>query len=174
MARPGAGKIVQAVDTIVFIGDEQGDGAAQGDAAPNAAQDIDPVGFEPLPAAAPVTALAAVKLGVDQFRLDSTPAGNPSTRASRALPCDSPAVRYRNIPIPDVLAITTVPFHFPNDRQILHYPTPIGTGRFCGHLLSLSPLPPVHIIYHYWPQIVVLRPRRPSDEGLGRLLQHVW
>ena len=67
MARPGAGQVVHAVDLEVLVGDDQGDGAAQGDAAPDAAEDLDVVGFEALAAAASIAALPAAEFGVDQL-----------------------------------------------------------------------------------------------------------
>ncbi len=67
MAWPRGAEVVHAVDLEVFVGDDQGDGAAQGDAAPDAAEDLDVVGFQALAAAASVAALAAAEFGVDQF-----------------------------------------------------------------------------------------------------------
>ena len=51
----------------------------------SAAEDIDPVGFEALPAAASVTALAAAKLGVDQFRLQLHPGRKPVHQGQQGL-----------------------------------------------------------------------------------------
>ena len=97
MAGPGSVQILHLLDLVVLVGDQQGDRAAQRHALPHAAENIDGIGFDPLPAAPAVAALPPTQFGIDQIRRDSTPAGNPSTRANRALPCDSPAVKYRNI-----------------------------------------------------------------------------
>ncbi len=70
VSRARGRQIVHAVDFVVLVGDEQGDWAAQGHAPPDAAEDIGPVAFQPLPPAAAVASLTAVEFGVDQFGLE--------------------------------------------------------------------------------------------------------
>ena len=69
---PGRGRARSSicVDLVVLVGDQQGDGAAQRDAAPDAAEDVDVIGLDLLPAAAAIAALAAAQLGVDRLRLE--------------------------------------------------------------------------------------------------------
>ena len=70
VARPGTRKLVHLLDLVVLVGHQQGDRAADRLAAPDAAEDFDVVGFEPLPAAAAISPLAAMQLGVDRLRAE--------------------------------------------------------------------------------------------------------
>ena len=73
MARPGPGEVFHIVDLEVLVGDEQGDGAAQGYAPPDAGEDFHMIGFDFLPAAATIAALAPHELGIDglDIQIDS-------------------------------------------------------------------------------------------------------
>ena len=70
VSRPGAGEIVQLLDFRVVIGDQHCDGASDGRALPQAAEDFGAIGFEPLPPAAAEASLAAAQFGVDPVFAD--------------------------------------------------------------------------------------------------------
>ena len=97
MPWPWSFQVAQPLQFVVLINHHQRDRAAQRRAMPDAGLNVDLVGFDPLPAAASVTSLATPQLDVDRVGFHGTPAGNPSIKATSALPCDSPAVQYRNI-----------------------------------------------------------------------------
>ena len=77
---------------VVTVLDQENDRAAEGAAVPDAAANDRPVGLDLHPPAAAVPQLAARKVGVDVGRLQSRPAGRPSSTATSQGPCDSPAV----------------------------------------------------------------------------------
>ena len=70
-----AREVVEALEFVVAVGDFEHDRAAEGDAAPDAGEDVDGVGFDPLPAAAAVAALAALELDVDRLDVDGDAGG---------------------------------------------------------------------------------------------------
>ena len=89
----GPGQVVQPLELVVLVDDLQGDRAAERRAVPDAAEDVDRVGLDPLPAAAAVAALAAAQLDVDRLGFDR--ARRPeSHRPGPAGPCR--AIRRRS------------------------------------------------------------------------------
>ena len=85
VARAGTGEFLHALQLVVAVGDLQGDGAAERDALPDTAADVDRVGLDPLPAAAAVTALAAFEFDVDQPGVDLDPGREPVYECQEAL-----------------------------------------------------------------------------------------
>ncbi len=69
MARPGPVEVFHLVDLEILVGDQQGDGAAQGHSPPDAGEDFHMIGFDLLPAAATIAALPPHELGVDGLSL---------------------------------------------------------------------------------------------------------
>ena len=70
VAGPGPRELVEPLEFVVLIDDLQGDRAAERRLPPHAAEDLDPIGLDPLAAAAPVAALAPVQLDVDRVGID--------------------------------------------------------------------------------------------------------
>jgi hypothetical protein len=90
---PRAGEVVQPFELVVAVLDLQGDRAAERRAVPDAAEDVDRVGLDPLPTAAsipPCRRRSSTLIGSGSI---ATPAGKPSTSAISVFPCDSPAVQ---------------------------------------------------------------------------------
>ena len=61
-------KIVESLQLVVAVDHLQGDRAAQRGVLPDAAEDLDAIGLDPLPSAAAVAALAPPQLVVDRSR----------------------------------------------------------------------------------------------------------
>ena len=130
VAGPGPRQVVHLLDLVVLVGHQQGDRAAEVIAAPDAAEDLDLVGFEPLPAAAAVAALAATQLGVDQLRRRA-PRRRESHRPGPAGPCRairrrSSIVTYCSVSGYESLAIRRRRIGRAHSTQI----ATAGTGRF--------------------------------------------
>ena len=66
----GAPATMSRADAVVAVGDHQRERRADGHAAPQAAEDLDDVGLDVLASAAPIAALAALELRVDQCRVE--------------------------------------------------------------------------------------------------------
>ena len=66
VAGPRAGNLVQGVERGVLVGHQQGDGAADGDAAPKAAEDFDAIRLDLLSPPRPEPALPPAQLVVDR------------------------------------------------------------------------------------------------------------
>ena len=97
MPGPGPVEVFEAFELVVLIGNQQRNGAAECLPVPNAAKDFDVIG--PRSAVRPPrpyppwrrrssTSIGSVKIHPGRKAID---------RATSALPCDSPAVQYRNI-----------------------------------------------------------------------------
>ena len=69
MARPGPVEVFHLVDLEILVGNQQGDGAAQGHSPPDAGEDFHVIGFDFLPAAAAIAALPPHELGIDGLDL---------------------------------------------------------------------------------------------------------
>ena len=89
----GQGRSSMPIDLVVLVGNDQGDGTAQGDAPPKAAEHVDVIGFEPLPAAAAIAALTAMEFGVDQLGTEFH-AGRETRPPGQPAPCR--AIRLRS------------------------------------------------------------------------------
>ena len=70
MAGPRPRQIVEPLELVVAVDDLQRDRAAERDAVPDAGENVDRVGFDPLPAAAAVAALPPPQLDVDRLDVD--------------------------------------------------------------------------------------------------------
>ena len=82
----------------VAVAHQQRDGRAQRFAVADAGEHLGAVALDAHAPAAPVAALPAAELAVDLVRVKSgRPAGSPSTTATSAGPCDSPAVVKRKV-----------------------------------------------------------------------------
>ena len=68
--RPRAFQVAEPFELVVFVDDLQRDRAAERDVVPDAAEDFDRVGLDPLPPAAAVAPLAAPQLDVDRLGVD--------------------------------------------------------------------------------------------------------
>ena len=66
VAGPRAVQVAEPFELVVVVDDLQRDRAAERGAVPDAGEDVDRVGFDPLPAAAAVAALAAPQFDVDR------------------------------------------------------------------------------------------------------------
>jgi hypothetical protein len=62
-ARPS--EVFQSLELVVLVDNFQGDRAAERGIVPDAALDLDPIGFDPLTAAAPIASLPTAELDVD-------------------------------------------------------------------------------------------------------------
>ena len=85
------------------VADPDRDRAAHGQPVPHAAGELDLVLLELHPGTAAVAEAAAARSRATTAVVTSMPAGSPSTTATSAGPCDSPAVIHRNTPtiLPD-------------------------------------------------------------------------
>ena len=70
MPGPRPRQIVEPLQLVVAVDDLQRDRAAQRDALPDAAENVDRVGLDPLPPAAAVAALPPPQLDVDRLDVD--------------------------------------------------------------------------------------------------------
>ncbi len=70
MSGPRSLEFLHPFQFVVLIDDHQGDGAAQGTAVPEAAENVDLVGLDSLSAPTAVSSLTAAKFGVDSGRVD--------------------------------------------------------------------------------------------------------
>ncbi len=89
MARPRPVEVLHLVDLEVLVGDQQGDGAAQRDAPPDAGKHLDLVGFNLLPSAAAIAALPPRQLGVDVLDVQVNTRGKAIDQGQQG-----PAVRF--------------------------------------------------------------------------------
>jgi len=86
MARPGPVKVLHLVDLEILVGDEQGDGAAQGHSPPDAGQDLHVIGFDLLPPATAVATLATDDFGIDGLDMQVDSRREAVHQASKARP----------------------------------------------------------------------------------------
>ena len=100
--RPGPGELLARVDRPLHahqlavlrlelrVGDRDGDRRAQGPAVPDAGEDLEPVGLEPLPPAAPVAVPAACELLGELLRGDRHAGGHALEDGDERLPVGLP------------------------------------------------------------------------------------
>ena len=96
IAMPGswAIEIFEPLKLVVLVRDQQGDRAAERLPLPDAAENFDVVGFDPLTAATAVAPLAAPQLDVDRLGLDRHAGRKPLDQGQQSL-----AVRFSSGPI---------------------------------------------------------------------------
>ena len=70
MPRPRPRQIIQPIQLVVAIRHLERDRAAERNALPHAAQNVDRIGLNPLPPAAAIAALPPPQLDVDRLKID--------------------------------------------------------------------------------------------------------
>lgn len=94
MARAGACKIAERFEFVVAVDDLQGDRAADRLAVPNAGEDVDAVGFDPLATTAAIAPLPPAEFRVDDCCVEGDAGGKTVDQGDEGL-----AVRFTGGPI---------------------------------------------------------------------------
>ena len=114
MARPRAVEVLHLVDFEILVRDQEGDRTAQRDAAPDARQHLDAVGFDLLSSAATVAALSPGKLGVNRINVQFDAGGKSIDQGQQ-----SAAMRFTGGKIRNMLGNSSETFS-------------VRTGRFAA------------------------------------------